>query len=48
MVPGNFDWFLHTMLFYHTRYVLKKRDEKRENEDNGDNGESGDDNDSDD
>ena len=39
MVPGNFDWFLHTMLFYHTRYVLKKQDKKRKNDD----GESGDD-----
>ena len=36
MVPGNFDWFLHTMLFYHTRFVLKKQDRKRGNEDNGD------------
>ena len=43
MVPGNFDWFLHTMLFYHTRYVLKKQDRKRENEDNGNSGESDDD-----
>ena len=34
MVPGNFDWFLHTMLFYHTRNVLKKQNRKRENEDN--------------
>ena len=36
MVPGNFDWFLHTMLFYHTRYVLKKQDRKRENDDDDD------------
>ena len=43
MVPGNFDWFLHTMLFYHTRYVLKKQDKKREYADNEDDGESGDD-----
>ena len=41
MVPGNFDWFLHTMLFYHTRYVLKKQHKKRENEDN--NGDESDD-----
>jgi hypothetical protein len=38
MLPGNFDWFLHTMLFYHTRYVLKKQDRKRENNDNDDGG----------
>jgi hypothetical protein len=43
MVPGNFDWFLHTMLFYHTRYVLKKLHKKRENDDNNDDGESDDD-----
>jgi hypothetical protein len=47
MVPGNFDWFLHTMLFYHTRYVLKKQDRKRENEDYDDDGKSDIDNDSD-
>jgi len=41
MVPGNFDWFLHT--FYHTRYVLEKQDRKRTNEGNNNNGESGDD-----
>ena len=36
MVPANFDWFLHTMLFYHTRYVLKKQNMKKENKDNDD------------
>ncbi|KAM6491162.1 hypothetical protein JOM56_013401 [Amanita muscaria] len=33
MTPGNFDWFLHTMLFYHTRQVLKKQSRRRESED---------------
>jgi len=47
MIPGNFDWFLHTMLFYHTRYVLKKQDKKRENTDNVDDGKSDSDDDSD-
>jgi len=47
MVPGNFDWFLHTMIFYHTRYVLEKQDRKRTNEGNNNDGESGDDNDND-
>jgi hypothetical protein len=28
MVPGNFDWFLHTMLFYHTRHVIGKQNRK--------------------
>ena len=43
MVPGNFDWFLHTMLFYHTRNVLKKKNRKRENEDNDGESDNGDD-----
>jgi hypothetical protein len=42
MVLGNFDWYLHTMFFYHTRYVLKKQDRKRENEDNDDESDDGD------
>ena len=25
MVTGNFNWFLHTMLFYYIRYVLEKQ-----------------------
>jgi len=25
MSPGNFDWFLHTMLFYHTRHIIEKQ-----------------------
>ncbi|KAF8962231.1 hypothetical protein BDZ97DRAFT_1623880, partial [Flammula alnicola] len=25
MTPGNFNWFLHTMLFYHTKYVIAKQ-----------------------
>ena len=25
MTPNNFDWFLHSMLFYHTRYVITKK-----------------------
>jgi hypothetical protein len=32
MTPGNFNWFLHSMLFYHTRYVLEKQKKKGENE----------------
>jgi hypothetical protein len=34
MVPGNFNWFLHTMLFYHTRYVIQKQERKRIYEEN--------------
>ena len=40
MKPENFNWFLHTMLFYHTRYVLEKLEKKGTNvEDDSDEGE---------
>ena len=26
MTQGNFNWFIHTMLFYHTRYVIRKQE----------------------
>ena len=29
MTPGNFNWFLHTMLFYHTKYVIRKQEMKK-------------------
>ena len=29
MKPGNFNWFLHTMLFYHTRHILEKAIRKK-------------------
>jgi hypothetical protein len=28
MTPGKFDWFLHTMLFLQTQYVLDKENKK--------------------
>jgi hypothetical protein len=28
MTPQSFNWFLHTMLFYHTKNVIKKQVEK--------------------
>ena len=28
MTPGNFNWFLHAMLFYHTRLVIEKHNKK--------------------
>jgi hypothetical protein len=31
MTLGNFDWFLHIMLFYHTRHVLDKQARKAGN-----------------
>jgi len=30
MTPGNFNWFLHTMLFYHTKYVIRKQEMKKQ------------------
>jgi len=38
VVPGKFDWFLHTVIFYHTRYVLEKQDRKGQNGDIDDSG----------
>jgi len=40
MTSGNFDWFLHTMLFYHTMQVLRRQKRRRENEE-GDEDEEG-------
>lgn len=28
MTQSNFDWFLHTMLFYHTHLVIEKQKRK--------------------
>ena len=25
MKTGNFDWFLHSMLFYHTQHTIQKQ-----------------------
>jgi hypothetical protein len=30
MKTGNFDWFLHTMLFYHTQHVIGKQAQQEE------------------
>ena len=46
MVPSNFNWFLHTMLFYHTRHVLERQNERNNNRnDNGDDSDDSDDSD---
>jgi hypothetical protein len=49
MTTGNFNWFLHTMLFYHTMFVLKKQARKAEKtaRNNSGNTDSGNDSDSD-
>jgi len=39
MTPGNFNWFLHAMLFYHTRFVLERQKHKKQGTDNNDNSE---------
>ncbi len=30
MTPGNFNRFLHAMLYYHTKYVLRKQQMKKQ------------------
>ena len=46
MTPSNFNWFLHAMLFYHTKLVIKKQREKNsgneEDEDEEDEEDTGD------
>lgn len=29
MTPSNFDWFLHTMLFYHSKNVIQSQKNKK-------------------
>ena len=36
MTPGNFNWFLHAMLYYHTKHVLRKQNIKQKMEENVD------------
>jgi hypothetical protein len=47
MTTGNFDWFLHSMLFYHTKHVLKKQEIKLQKAKNAEDDESSDDEDED-
>jgi hypothetical protein len=30
MKTGSFDWFLHTMLFYHTQHIIQKQAQQEE------------------
>ena len=30
MKIGNFDWFLHTLLFYHTQHVIQRQAKKEQ------------------
>jgi len=43
MTVNNFNWFLHAMLFYHTRYVLEKIKKREEKMNNGGDDDSDDD-----
>jgi len=36
MTPDNFNWFLHTMLFYHTQRVIQKQEEQDDGEEDDD------------
>jgi hypothetical protein len=36
MTPGNFNWFLHAMLFYHTKHVIAQQKRKAAQKDNND------------
>jgi hypothetical protein len=38
LTSGNFNWFLHTMLLYHTKQVIYKQMRKESQEDNEDSG----------
>jgi hypothetical protein len=37
MTQGNFNWFLHTMLFYHTRCVIRKQESAKDSTEGEDN-----------
>jgi hypothetical protein len=45
MTPGNFNWFLHAMLFYHTKHVLKRAEQKKQRKEKGKNRAADDDDD---
>lgn len=34
MTPGNFNWFIHTMLFYHTKYTIRRQQRKAKAQNN--------------
>ena len=36
IVPSNFNWFSHTMLFYHTRHVLERQNQRNNHGDKSD------------
>jgi hypothetical protein len=36
MKPGNFNWFLYTMLFYHIKHVITQQKQKAKSQNNTD------------
>ena len=48
MTVGNFNWFLHVMLSYHSLMVMEKQQQKSGGNNSGDNSDSEDTSDSDD
>ncbi|KAF8961578.1 hypothetical protein BDZ97DRAFT_1664120 [Flammula alnicola] len=36
MTPGNFNWFLHAMLFYHTKHVITQQKQKAKSQNDSD------------
>ena len=47
MTQGNFNWFLHTMLFYHTQHVTEKQMRKASGAISGNDSDSNSDNEDD-
>jgi hypothetical protein len=45
MTVGNFNWFLHTMLFYHTQRVLEKQEKQKNSSSDDDSDDSTDESD---
>jgi hypothetical protein len=44
MTPNNFNWFLHSLLFFHTQRVIKvQQDKAKKNEDDDDDDDNDDD-----
>jgi len=41
MTAGNFNWFIHSMLFYHTQHVIAKQKQKAKKDKNRDDDGSG-------
>ena len=44
MTAGNFNWFLHTMLFVHTQHVIAKQKKKKWTQQTGEQSDDKDDN----